>query len=223
MPTTDGLTIAEFEGGGGTEDWAVVSDGATAFYPTGSLAASATFVAAIAAIDGIEAERPDIDVRPAGVWIRLVTFTDDWGGMTRRDLVLARAISVAARSLGLVADRSQLQSVDPIVVGANDPAKVIPFWRALLGYVDRLDTTDEDIVDPRRRGPGFWFEPVKGPREGRNRMHCAVWLPYELAEARLAAAIAAGGTVIYERAPTWWTLVDPEGNEADISTTKGRD
>jgi 4a-hydroxytetrahydrobiopterin dehydratase len=38
------------------------------------------------------------------------------------------------------------------------------------------------------------------------------------------AAVAAGGTVIFdEYAPSWWTLADPEGNEADTATTTGRD
>jgi hypothetical protein len=56
-------------------------------------------------------------------------------------------------------------------------------------------------------------------------MHVAVWLPSpEAAAARVQAAIAAGGRVVYdELAPAWWTLADPEGNEADIATTTGRD
>jgi 4a-hydroxytetrahydrobiopterin dehydratase len=55
-------------------------------------------------------------------------------------------------------------------------------------------------------------------------MHLAVWVPYEQAAARMAAAIAAGGTVIFDKyAPAWWTLADPEGNEADISTSMSRD
>ena len=36
-------------------------------------------------------------------------------------------------------------------------------------------------------------------------------------------ALAAGGRVTYDRyAPSWWTLTDPEGNEADIATWEGR-
>ena len=43
-------------------------------------------------------------------------------------------------------------------------------------------------------------------------------------EARVAAAIAAGGHLVSdEHAPMWWTLADAEGNEADIATTMGRD
>ncbi len=93
-----------------------------------------------------------------------------------------------------------------------------------MGYIQRPDSPDEDLVDPRGIGPGIWFEQVEQAVVGRNRMHIAVWLPYEQAEARLAAAIAAGGRVIYdEYAPAWWTLADPEGNEADIATIMYRD
>lgn len=121
------------------------------------------------------------------------------------------------------ADPTIVQSVDPIVIGAVDIAKVMPFWQALMGYERRRDSPDEDLVDPRGLGPGIWFEQVEGARAGRNRMHVAVWVPYEQAESRVAAAVAGGGTVIYEQAPAWWTLADPEGNEADVSTSMGRE
>jgi 4a-hydroxytetrahydrobiopterin dehydratase len=51
-----------------------------------------------------------------------------------------------------------------------------------------------------------------------------VWVPDDQAEARVAAAVAAGGTVIYDKAaPAWWTLADPEGNEADVASSRSRD
>ena len=206
------------------QDWPVLSDGATTFFRTESFAAAAGLVQAIAALQGIDDHRPDVDVRAGGVTIRLLTVADDWWGMSRRDVELARRISAAAAGLGLSADPTAVQSVDPIVIGAEDIEKVMPFWQALMGYEPRADSRDEDLVDPRRRGPGIWFEKIEGPRAGRNRMHVAVWVPYDQAEARVAAAIAAGGTVIYkEQAPAWWTLADPEGNEADVSTSMSRD
>ena len=51
----------------GTEDWRVLGDGAYAFFRTGSLAESVRFINAIAAVPGIEANPPDIDVRHDGV------------------------------------------------------------------------------------------------------------------------------------------------------------
>ena len=59
--------------------------------------------------------------------------------------------------------------------------------------------------------------------DGGGAIHVAVWVPYEQAEARVAAAIAAGGRLVRDHAPEWWTLADAAGNEADIATSKNRD
>jgi len=137
---------------------------------------------------------------------------------------MARRISASAGELGLRAEPGVVQSVDPVIIGAADIDKVRPFWLALVGYVIRTDSPEEDIVDPRGIGPGIWFEKVDEPVVGRNRMHIAVWVPFEQAAARVAAAVATGGRVIYdEAAPAWWTLADPEGNEADVATSMSRD
>jgi len=51
-----------------------------------------------------------------------------------------------------------------------------------------------------------------------------VSVPHDQAEARVAAAIAAGGHAVTDQhAPAWWTLADAEGNEADVATWIGRD
>jgi 4a-hydroxytetrahydrobiopterin dehydratase len=51
-----------------------------------------------------------------------------------------------------------------------------------------------------------------------------VWVPYDQAEARIAAATAAGGRLVTdEHAPAWWVLADAEGNEACVSTVSNRD
>jgi 4a-hydroxytetrahydrobiopterin dehydratase len=194
------------------------------FFATDSLAASARLVQAVSEIAGIDDHPPGIEIRPNGVTVHLVTAADDYMGMSRRDLELAREISAAAERLGLHADGSDVESVMPIVIGATDIAKVMPFWQALTGYVARPDSPDEDLVDPRDRGPGIWFEQLQDPGDGRPRMHFAVWVSTpEVARARIEAALAAGGRVVYDQAaPSWWTLVDPEGNEADVATTMGR-
>lgn len=221
--TTDGITASRFRATEGVgEQWPVI-DGATTFFATDSFATSTRLLEAIAGIDGIEEHRPDIDIRPDGVTIRLVTRADDWWGMTERDVRIASGILAAAASLDLRSDPSVVQAVDPIVIGAVDIDRIRPFWAALMGYIARPDSPKEDLVDPRRRNPGIWFETMDEVPLGRNRMHVAVWLPYEQAESRVAAAVATGGTVIFDRAPAWWTLADPEGNEADIATIVGRD
>jgi 4a-hydroxytetrahydrobiopterin dehydratase len=222
--SSDQVTVRAFRESEGTSHWPVLGDGACTFFATESLAASARLVHAIAAIPGVEDHRPDVDIRADGVTVRLVTYTQDYFGMGRRDIELAGRITAAAEELGLAADAVSVQSVGPVIIGAADIKLVMPFWRALLGYEQRTDSPDEDIIDPRGRGPGLWFEQIDERAAGRNRMHIAVWVPYDQAEARVAAAIAAGGRIIFDKAaPAWWTLADAEGNEADISTSMSRD
>jgi 4a-hydroxytetrahydrobiopterin dehydratase len=220
---TDGISPSQFQESEGVEDWRVVGDGACAYFPSASFAASARLVQAISEVPGVEDHRPDVDVRPDGVTVRLVTYTDDYYGMSLRDVDLARRISAAARRLGLSADPSAVQSV-LVIPGAPSTAEVMPFWRAALGYEPRRDSPAEDLVDPRGRWPGFWFERMKQPRgDGGGAIHVAVWVPYEQAEARLAAALSSGGHMVRDAfAPSWWTLADAAGNEIDIATTRGR-
>jgi 4a-hydroxytetrahydrobiopterin dehydratase len=158
------------------------------------------------------------------VTVRLLTITDDYYGMSGRDVELARRISAAARGLGLAGDPFAVQSFI-VIPGAPVAAEVMPFWRAVLGYEPRADSPDEDLVDPHSRGPGFWFETMNEPRPGGGgAIHVAIWVPHEQAEARIAAALAAGGRMVRDEfAPAWWTLADPAGNEADIATVMSRD
>ena len=202
----------------------MIGDGACAYYRTESFAASARLVQAISALPGVEDHRPDVDVRRDGVTVRLLTTDNTYYGMSRRDIELARQISGAARKLGLSADPSAVQSL-LVIPGAPAIAEVMPFWRAVLGYEPRPDSPSEDLVDPHTRGPAFWFEQMKEPRsDGGGAIHVAIWVPYEQAQARIAAALAAGGRMVRDEfAPAWWTLADPAGNEADIATAKGRD
>jgi 4a-hydroxytetrahydrobiopterin dehydratase len=221
---TDRISPTQFRESQGVDDWRVVGDGACAYFRTGSFAAGARLVQAISHLPGVEDHTPDVDLRHDGVTVRLITYTDDYYGMSQRDVEMARQISAAARRLGLAADPSAVQSV-LVIPGATSTAEVMPFWRAALGYEPRRDSPDEDLVDPRDRGPGLWFERMNEPRaDGGGAIHVAVWVPYEQAEARIAAALAAGGRLVRDQfAPSWWTLADAAGNEVDIATTRGRD
>jgi len=94
---------------------------------------------------------------------------------------------------------------------------VLPFWRAILGY-DFVEVTGDNLVDPKHIGPTVWFQQMDAPRPQRNRIHVDLYVPHEQAEGRIAAAIEAGGRIVYDgHAPLWWTLADPEGNEVDVA------
>ncbi|MEW1890749.1 VOC family protein [Streptomyces sp. NPDC085659] len=206
----------QFHETAGLEDWRVVGEGACAHFRTGgSFTAGTRFAQAIGELPDLGDDHPDIDVRRDGVTVRLITLTDEYFGMTSRHVESARRISEAARALGLTADPSFIQTVQ-VTVDALDGPAVVAFWRALLGYEHRAGSP-EDLVDPRRRGAPFYFQQLDTPRPQRNRVHVDVWVPHDRAEARIAAALAAGGRLLNDAdAPHNWVLADPEGNEACI-------
>ena len=143
----------------------------------------------------------------------------DIGGLSQRDVELARQVSAAARELEVPADPSAVGLIN-LAIDALVAADVQPFWRALLGY---QQDGPEDLIDPQGSGPSIWFQDMDEPRPQRNRIHVDVSVPHDLAEERVAAAIAAGGHLVTdEHAPMWWVLADPEGNEACVSTWVGR-
>jgi 4a-hydroxytetrahydrobiopterin dehydratase len=222
--STTPISPSDFHATAGLEDWRVLGDGAYAHYRTADLAASARFVLAIAAVPSVADHPPAIDVRPTGVTIRIVTARDDFMGLTTSDVEAARAIATLARETGLRAVPEAVQHL-LVVPGAPTGTEIFPFWRAILGYEPRPDSPDEDLVDPHDRGPAFWFEAMADPRaDGGGAIHIAVWLPADQAEARVAAALAAGGRIVRDQfAPSWWTLADAAGNEADVATVSGRD
>jgi 4a-hydroxytetrahydrobiopterin dehydratase len=215
---TEPITPQQFHETDGVEDWRVLFGGAYAYFRTGSFATGVALVDAIGKLADAANHHPDVDLRYAGATVRL--WTHEVQGISQRDVELAQQISAAARELGVTADPSAVQYVQ-FAIDVHATAEVRPFWRAVLGY---HEVGDEDLVDPHGRGPAIWFQDIDAPRPQRNRVHVDISLPHDQAEARIAAAVAAGGRVINDKfAPAWWTLADPEGNEVDIATWMGRD
>lgn len=199
-------------------EWHVVRDDASTHFRTGSFAAGVALVDAIGSLADAANHHPDVDLRSDGVTVRLRTRGVD--GLGEQDVALARQISAAARELGVPVDLTGLQIVQ-VAIDALVIPDVLPFWRAVLGY-QGLD--DEDLLDPHRQGPPFWFQQMDAPRPQRNRIHIDLYVPHDQAEARVAAALAAGGHVVSdENAPGWWTLADAEGNEVDVAPWPDRD
>lgn len=206
-----------FHDADGIEDWRVLYGRAHACFRTGNFATGVSLVDAIGVLADAANHHPDIDLRYGAVTVRLVTH--EAGGLSTRDIELARQISSAARDLGIPADPSAVQHVD-LAIDVLVSEDVMPFWRAVLGY--EFDG-DRDVRDPQGRGPSIYFQQMDIARPQRNRLHIDIAVPHELAEARVAAAIAAGGHLVTdEYAPMWWVLADAEGNEACVATWVGR-
>ncbi|MBA2336939.1 MAG: 4a-hydroxytetrahydrobiopterin dehydratase [Acidimicrobiia bacterium] len=215
---TDQITAEQFHKSEGVDDWRVLFEGACAHFRTRSFATGVALVDAIGHLADAADHHPDVDLRYGSVTVRLVSH--DVQGLSERDVALARQISAAAFQLDAPADPTAVQTVQ-IAIDALVSADVMPFWRVVLGY-DEMG--DEDLIDPRSRGPSIWFQEMDAPRPQRNRIHIDVSVPHDQAEARIAGAIAAGGHLVSdEHAPEWWTLADAEGNEVDVATWMGRD
>jgi 4a-hydroxytetrahydrobiopterin dehydratase len=214
---TERINSRQFHDSEGIEDWRVLYGRAFAYFRTGGFVSGVALVNAIGALADAANHHPDIDLRYQGVTVRLMTH--EVGGLSLRDLEMARQISSAAHDLGLAADPTAVQQVN-LTIDALVRADVLPFWEAVLGY--RPDG-DEDVIDPKSRGPSIWFQQMDTARTQRNRIHVDIAVPHEQAEARVAAALAAGGRLVTdEHAPSWWVLADAEGNEACIATWVGR-
>jgi len=206
------ITGRAFHDADGVEDWRVLTWGAHAYYRTESFTAGARFVASIAEAAEATGHFPDVDLRPEGVAVR--TFSREDGALGERDIELARQISAVAQEHGLSADPSQVQVVG-IAVAQGAGIDVRPFWSAALGYED---LGDEDAIDPRRRNPHLWFHELDPPVAGRGRVHIDVYVPADQIQARVAAALAAGGRVADDsHAPEWWTLASPDNHGVDIA------
>jgi 4a-hydroxytetrahydrobiopterin dehydratase len=81
----------------------------------------------------------------------------------------------------------------------------------VLGYEPRPDSPNEDLVDSHGRGAPLWFEDMEQLRaDGAGRIHVVVWVPWDLAESRVEAGLAAGGRLVRhnveEASGRWPTL-----------------
>ena len=111
-------------------------------------------------------------------------------------------------------DPSQVQMLG-IAVAQEAGADVRPFRSAVLGY-EYLGAGD--AIDRHRRNPHFWFHELKPSKAGHGRFHIDISVPADQAEARVAAALEAGGRIADDsRAPEWWTLASPENHGVDIA------
>ena len=219
LPLPEGADRWEGEA---TSDWRLVFS-AIACYPVADAAQAAGLVEAAAALADEAGLALGIDVRPG--MVVLDSGKDRWE-MEDGWEDLAAQVQAAARGLGLVADVTAPRFVQ-VVVDAVDIEGVREFWRAVLGY--ELDPREgvTDVVDPLQLNMPVVVQDLDADDEDRraqrNRIHLDVFLPEDQLEARLAAALAAGGTVVRDAGPIWWTVADPEGNEVDLTTAVGRE
>jgi 4a-hydroxytetrahydrobiopterin dehydratase len=212
------VSPAQFSEAEGLEDWRVLWWQAFALFRTKSFATGLQLVNEIGRLAEEADHHPDLNFRYGVLEVRLSTHATM--SLTDADVDLARQISAAARELGVAGDPGAVRTWE-FALDAVDVDAVRRFWAAVLGY-DLVG--DTDIADPIGLYPPVYVQQMETMREGRNRIHIDLGIPHDLAEARVAAALEAGGRLVSDEfAPAWWTLADPEGNEVDVATWQGRD
>lgn len=206
------------------EDWRYVRGALHARFATGDFATGLRLVEGIGASAEAADHHPDVDLRYTHVAVRLSSH--DVGGVTQRDVRLAREITDHAGRLDATARPDEVRVVE-IALDTRDRAEVAPFWAAVLGRpAPDTDATD-DLADPDGTGLGVWFQEapeatstVESPPE--QRWHVDVSVAPEVAERRVREALDAGGTLVSDaRAPSFWVLADAHGNQACVCTSIG--
>ena len=201
----------EFIGQEDLNDWVVLHGGAVAVFRVESMVEASRLAGALSGVPGVEGSGTLMTVADARLTIRL---TRDLWGLEPQHIGLARAISTVAREHGAVVDRASVQEVQVAI--AAKPAEIdVGFWRAVLGYEPRAD---DNAVDPLGHGSTFWMQDLDEAKPLRHAMHIDVSVAREHVDARLAAALAAGGRIVDESVdPGHWTLADRAGNRVDIT------
>jgi 4a-hydroxytetrahydrobiopterin dehydratase len=201
----------DFLAADGVDDWVVLHGGATAVFRLGSLADAARLAGAIAQLPGIDGSETVLTLTGQRLSVRL-TRGVYW--LEKRHIDLAHAVSAAAREHNAITERAVVQEVQ-VAIAAKPDAIDLGFWRAVLGYVPQ---DHDSAIDPLGHSSVVWMQDLDPAKPLEHAMHVDVSLAREEAEARLAAALAAGGRMIDDSgAPGGWILADRAGNKVCIA------
>jgi 4a-hydroxytetrahydrobiopterin dehydratase len=203
----------------GVDDWRLLGNSLHTRFATEGFQKGLDLVNAIGAAAEEMDHHPDLDLRWGHLNVQLSSH--DTGGVTERDLKLARRISELAAGLGVEARPGEVQSLE-LALDTAEFAKVKPFWKAVLGLDDNPALPDE-LADGGGALPTVWFQKTEPHDPPRQRFHLDIHVPHDVAEERIKAALEAGGTLVSEsEAPSFTVLADADGNKACVCTWQGR-
>jgi 4a-hydroxytetrahydrobiopterin dehydratase len=223
MLTPDQIADAELT------DWRKLAQGMHARYLVDDFGTGARFVTAVGeAGDGV-GHHPSVSIGDGYVDLKLVSadaIYREQGGtehivewVTQQDIDLARRITEIAADHRITADPA---SVSVLELGLDTPhsATIAPVWALLLtGNADAQGhgSPSDEIRDATGRVPNLWFGGAPDDEPSRQRFHIEVYVPPEVLERRIAAAVAAGGTIIDDsNAPSLTVIADQDGNRAVV-------
>ena len=121
-------------------------------------------------------------------------------------------------------------SVSELELGLDtaQSATIAPVWAALLtGSAESQGrgSPSDEVRDATVRVPNLWFGDAEEDAARGQRFHVEVYVAPEVAERRVAAAVAAGGTVVDDSNALGLTVIaDQDGNRGvlcvDVSAVK---
>lgn len=163
---------------------------------------------------------PDFEIRYNTIRMRVLSH--DVGQLTDRDVKFATEVDRLIEELELKRQPKKIARSHMVLV-SPDVQAILPFWQALLNFKEsNRDDSDGMLVDKSDVLPPIRFHQrpdASTPEDDLSRsgvpvsMHTDVFVPADLAEERMQAAIAAGGKLISEGdAPAMWELADLDGN-----------
>lgn len=209
----------------GLTDWRKLAQGLHARYLVDDFGAAARFVVAVGAAGDEVGHHPRVAIGPGHVDLKLVTddaiYRDDDGTEyvvewpTQQDVDLARRITEVAAEHALAPDPASVSVVE-LGLDTADSATIAPVWAALLTgdpAARGRGTPGDEVRDATGRVPNLWFGDAVEGDAVRQRVHVEVYVPGEVAQARLDAVVAAGGTVVDDsQSPSLTVVADQDGN-----------
>lgn len=216
MTKLTGQQVAE----AGLTGWVNLLGGLQTRVTTSGFATGLALVNAIGAAAEEMDHHPDLDLRYGHLDIRLSSH--DVGGLTGRDIRLARHISALVTAAGLEQHATGLTRLE-LGLDTPDAAAVLPFWAAVLALEPPAGADADELPDPSTALPTLWFQ-ASGSEEPRQRWHPDLWVDPAEVQPRIDAALAAGGTLVSAAsAPSFWVLADPQGNQVCLCAWEERD
>ena len=212
-------------------DWRKLGQGLHARYVIDDFSAGARFVGAVGEAGNALGHHPRVTLGEGCVDLKLVSddavYRDREGTehlvewVTQKDVDLARRVTEIAAEHHLGADPASITTIE-LALDTAHASTIAPVWAALLTggtEAQGRGTIGDDVRDATGRVPILWFQDTDEHETPRQRFHVDVWVPPEVAEQRIAAAVAAGGVVVDDsQAPSYTVIADQDGNKACVCT-----
>jgi len=210
-------------------DWRKLAQGLHARYLTADFGTGARFVAAVGEAGDALGHHPSVAIGQGYVDLKLVSddaiYRDDEGTehvvawVTQQDVDLARRITEIAVDHEVDADPASVSDIE-LGLDTTRSATIAPVWAALLtGGADAQGrgTPSDEVRDATGRVPNLWFGDADENAAPGQRFHVEVYVAPEVAQQRVAAAVAAGGIVVDDsNAPSLTVIADQDGNKGVV-------